>query len=380
MTKYKISLIPIVLLLLSTLLFGCATKMEAKEVYSHFIEYAKADDNIFEVVNAENPDNLSVEIKIGYTQAIDQVLVTEREQYQQTGTPISDFYLLKEVYEPTLNFAMNFFLTNLNVLNKSSKSITQEEAGVIYDSFYNLKKSISSFQNTLESLNYYEDRFTSGQYKEKSDIVYKQLETFKIKYANMINDAFDLNNKFIDLYYSIYNTVDYRVETTTEFDGLYLQMLCNQSVAKLAQVGFMVDGIKCNFLNTNMSSFEILIEESVIDHTYIEHLEQISDTAKTLVDIPATAFQALDGNNDMKAEVMVLQTQLETFDKQYSKFKKALGEINYRDYIASGKTLEEYGNTLSDSKKSYLYVVEHFLNNNYASLCQIIDTIISNVK
>ena len=31
--KFKLSLIPIILLLLSILLFGCATKMEAKEVY-----------------------------------------------------------------------------------------------------------------------------------------------------------------------------------------------------------------------------------------------------------------------------------------------------------------------------------------------------------
>ncbi|MGN1227985.1 MAG: hypothetical protein ACI4TX_05030, partial [Christensenellales bacterium] len=142
---------------------------------------------------------------------------------------------------------------------------------------------------------------------------------------------------------------------------------------------FMVDGVKCNFLNTNKSSFEIENESSAIDHTYIEHLSKISNTAKTLLLKTGTNFQKFDDSETMKSKVIILQTQLESFDKQYPYFVKALDNINYRDYVASGKTLEEYANSLDNDKKSYLYIVEDFLNSNYSNLCIMVDEIIAQV-
>lgn len=373
--KIKLSLIPIILLLLSVLLFGCATKMEAKEVYKDFVTYANKSDNIFVATTDEETGVVSVEIKIAYKPAIENALALEQTIYKQTGTPESDFYLLKTVYEPTLKLATNFYLTNLNVLKNSSSSITKEEAGKIYDRLYDLKKTISTFQNMLENINDYEESFKTGVYKDRKSFVYTLLDTYKVKFANVIDDCFKLNNEFIDLYYSIYNTTDYRVETTKPLEGLYVQMLCNQSIAKLAQVAFRVDGLKCNFLNTNKSSFEIENEENVANHTYTKHLSQITDDSVALINKPATTFQALDGNEDMKNDIAVLQTQLEAFDKQFSYFEKALNKISYRDFVASGKTKEEYAKDLSIERKSYLFIVEDFLNNNFANLCVILDNI-----
>ncbi len=378
--KFKLSLIPIILLLLSILLFGCATKMEAKEVYDDFVSYANKSDNIFTVSTNEETGVVSVDIKINYKPEIEKALALEQTIYTQTGNPESDFYLLKSVYEPTLRLATNFYLTNLNVLKNSSSSITKEEAGKIYDRLYDLKKTISTFQNMLENINDYEESFKTGAYKDRKSFVYTLLDTYKVKYGNVIDDCFKLNNEFIDLYYSIYNTTDYRVETTKPLEGLYVQMLCNQSIAKLSQVAFRVDGLKCNFLNTNKSSFEIENEESVTNHTYTKHLSQITADAVALSTEPATTFQRLDGDEDMKKDIMVLQTQLESFDKQFSYFENALNKISYRDYVASGKTKEEYAKDLSTERKSYLYIVEDFLNNNFSNLCTILDNLAKKIK
>lgn len=374
-SKFKLTLIPIILLLLSILLFGCATKMEATEIYKDFISYANKNDNIFSVSKNEETGVSSVEIKINYKPEIEKALTLEQSTFLTTGEPDSDFYLLKAVYEPTLKIATGFYLTNLNTLKNSSSNITKEEAGKIYDRIYTLKKSVSSFQNMLENINDYENDFKTGAYKKKSSFVYTLLDTFKVKYANVIDDCFNLNNDFIDLYYSIYNTTDYRVETSKPLDGLYVQMVCNQSLAKLAQVAFTVDGLKCNFLNTNKSSFEIENEESIINHTYTKHLSQITSDAQSLLRKPATSFQVFDNNENMKKDIAVLQTQLESFDKQYKYFENAIDKINYRDYVASKKSLEDYANTLSTERKSYLYIVEDFLNNNFANLCIILDKI-----
>lgn len=372
---YKISLIPIVLLLLSVCLFGCATKMSPTEVYKEFMTYAKADDNIFQVNTNTETGATAVTISIDYKPEIERALAIEQTTYIQTGVPESDFYLLKAVYEPTLRLATSFYLTNLNTLNNSSSVISKEEAGKIHDRFYTLKKSISSFQDMLESINDYENSFKTGEYKNKTSFVYTLLDTFKVKYANMIDDCFSLNNEFINLYYKKYHATDYRVETGKPLDGLYVQMICNQSLAKLAQVGFMVDGLKCNFLNTNKSSFEIENEETITDHTYDAHLSQISQVSIGLINKTGANFQVFDDNDSMKSDVTILQTQLEAFNKQYNYFVKALNKINYRDFVASGKSLKEYADTLSTEKKSYMYVVENFLNNNYASLCNVLNMI-----
>ena len=192
-----------------------------------------------------------------------------------------------------------------------------------------------------------------------------------------------MNNKFIEVYYSIYKPTDYRVETESALDGLYVQMLCSEIVSKLSSVGFLVDGVKCNFSNTNKSSFEIENESSVIDHTYIKHLEKVSNSANKLSNpessISTESFQSLDGNEAMKNMVIVLQNQLDTFNAQYDKFLTALNKVDYKDYVASGKSLEEYVTTLSDSQKSYLYVVEDFLNTIYTSLASQVEEVLNSI-
>jgi len=343
--------------------------------YKTVVDYASGNNNIFEVSNIN--DRTSISIKIGYKEKVETALLNEQTTYKQTGTPLSDFYLLKEIYEPTLRFSLNFFLTNLNALNLTTNSFSREETGKLYDQFTNVKKSVDAFQNTLTSFNYYENYFESGEYLDKKGIVYKQLDNIKVKYSNMINDCFTLNNKFIDLYFSIYNTTDFRAEPNKQLYGLYVQMLCNQTVAKLAQTGFLVDGLKCNFLNTNKSSFEIETESNVIDHTYTKHLSQISDISKSLLNKTSADFDNI--NQSMKNKIIVLQTQTETFNKQYPIFENALNQINYRDFVASNKTLEEYSQTVNTDQKSYLYIVEDFLNSNYSTLCGIVEDIIAHV-
>lgn len=382
MTKYKLSIIPIFLVLLSVLLFGCATKMEGKEVYTKFLEFSQKDDNIFIVTKNTENEMFQISLKVAYANEIENALNDETTIYENTGVPKSDFYLLKTIYEPTLNIALNFFINNFTVLQNSSKEISKEDAGVIYDAFYRLQDSIETFQNGLSTLNGYKKSFIESEqtqaiyYANKQSRAYEILDSFKIKYANMIDDCFNLNNKFIDLYNELSTSIDYRKNPTAELNGLYVQRLCTQTLAKLAQVGFMVDGVKCNFLNTNLSSFEIKTESNPTDHTYIVHLSEVLASSNKLNTLMTDDFQNINAHNEaLKSKVKALQTQLETFEIQYPKFVKALKEINYRDYIASlnkGKTKDEYFATLSDKQRSYLTIVENFLNNNYLALCNVL--------
>lgn len=385
MTKImKISVLPILLLFMCTFLFGCASKMEAIKVYDSVLDYCNEDNNIFRVsaIGEEQDKNYKISISIGYADKISSTL--ENEAFQaKNGHYISDFYLLKGVYEPTLQFSLDFFLKNYKFLQSSTKLIDKESAGAIYNKFTKLQETITSFQNGLDSLNYYNEAFGSSEYADKRGMVYKQLDSFKVKYGALIKDCFELNNKFIEVYYSIYKPTDYRVETESALDGLYVQMLCSEIVSKLSSVGFLVDGVKCNFSNTNKSSFEIENESSVIDHTYIKHLEKVSNSANKLSNpessISTESFQSLDGNEAMKNMVIVLQNQLDTFNAQYDKFLTALNKVDYKDYVASGKSLEEYVTTLNDSQKSYLYVVEDFLNTIYTSLASQVEEVLNSI-
>ena len=371
----KICALPVILLMLSTFLFGCTAKIEAKTVYEKILEYAKADNNIFEVSQVgDDSTNLSISIKIGYTDTINEKLIEEQL------SPKSDFYLLKEVYEPTLNFSLYFFLKNFKFLQTSNKVINKEDAWLVYEKFNKLKKSIDAFQTSLASLNYYEDSFANNAYLNRKGMVYRQFDNFKVKYGLLIKDCFELNDQFIQAYYTVYHPTDYRDNTNSNIDGLYIQMLCSEITDKLSYVGFLVDGVKCNFSNTNKSSFEIENEAEPIDHTYIKHMSSISQTSKSLINKESSSFQQLNNNEAIKEEIVILQNQYDIFKAQLNKFIKALNSIDYKDYVASNKNLEDYASTLNNTKKSYLYVVEDFLENSYKNLINQVDEILSKVN
>lgn len=311
MKRLKYIALSFILVAFAFVSFGCSASMSSSKLLVNYNNMCSQYPEIF----------LDGEFNITYPEVIEQKI-------SDTTIPNNKFLKLVQVYEPMLNYSMSFFYTSKNVLDDASEKIDKKEAGKLNDKLMDLKNVLDAFIKAKDKLEYHVEIFARNDNEfNNSVLLAENLKIYENAYTVLISKTFAFNNAFIDIYNAQYPVFNLREKHPT-FAGVDFISIYNQSISKLLEVSFEIDGSELNFTGK---------DKQFISHYTNLVLNEINNFNKlTYTELTGSLFLNED-NKAIKDKVQHLvatfQNNMDSLLMLRQNYSNALNTVDYATLI-----------------------------------------------
>lgn len=291
--------------------FGCSASMSSSKVLINYNNMCNQYQNIF----TEGKFNIT------YPEVI-------YNRITDTEVTNNKFLHLTQVYEPMLNYSMAFFYTSRNVLDDAKEKIDKKQASALNDKLMDLKNVLDEFITAKSNLEYHDEIFARDDVSFNTSVVLAEnLKIYENCYTKLISKAFAFNNAFIDIYNSQYPVLNLR-EKQTNFNGAYFISIYNQSISKLLEIAFKIDGSELCFQGQNNVFFSYYTDKVLNEINNFNKL-----TANELNGAIFTSEDLVSVKAELQQLIATFQNNMDALQTLRTHFETELDKINYGDFI-----------------------------------------------
>lgn len=311
MKGFKYIALSFILVLFALTGFGCSSSMSSNKVLSNYNNMCNQYSSIF----------TEGKFDITYPEVI-------TERITDTTVENNKFLHLTQVYEPMLNYSMAFFYTSRNVLDDAEEKIDKKQAGALNEKLLDLKNVLDEFITAKSNLEYHREIFAKDKTSFNTSVVLSEnLKIYESCYTKLISKAFAFNNAFIDIYNSQYPVLNLR-EKQPNFNGAYFISIYNQSISKLLEIAFNIDGSELHFTGKDNKFFSYYTDKVLNE---IKNFNKLTDNE--LNGAIFTSQDLLDVKANLQQLVATFQNNMDVLVTLRPQFETELNKINYGDFV-----------------------------------------------
>lgn len=344
-------------------IYGCGEDKTSKDLeilYESMVTSSKIDDENKLFSNSTTPNSISIVYNIDITNAIDNVSPT---------TDIQKRYTAIRYQQNLLDYIYNYYENNHEDFYKvmSSVSYSNTDMNDLYTSLEDLKNTVSGFKLSYIA-------FVDSTANGISDVMEFNLTNYSYELNRIIDKSFTFMYKFANVYET------YGIE---------------------------------NYSKKNVQTLQTRVDKSYLDIAYIIYLENFksfdySVGNKGICDLlpiveTDNEFNIIDDLNNIKKLSGLVQANLKESDTEYAKVNDLLNNYlyaeelfaqrvkNYKDIyneqdiytiaqykfnLMNGVTYDSYLDSLSNSDKASLIMLDNFVASTYTKLIEKLTLIV----
>lgn len=356
MKKFFITILSLILISVPLVFAGCKSNASLQSVYEKTVTIAK-NQEISEFFKKSAVSKFENGITVTYSSNI---------LNQKLADTSSSIYILKNVYEPMLEIACDFYIAThssfkMHVDAKTKLDISQAELNTLYENLENLESSLVDFKHAKTSFEQQETGagHSLGEFLMYYNKLLQNLYSFSTNYANIymsrINSFVDFTNK--DLVFKSENVIDAKLYYS------YSKTLLGNIAFK-----YYLD----NYSLQADPDDRITVSEWRAKYTYIDELIKNHALYKT-------KLMTIDVNNNGAYAKVALGDFLRlktVFAKDTGLFEKTLQSFNFKKYFTSTNP-ELYVAGLDKVQKAYFDFAQNYLDYHFASQVKWLNRILN---
>jgi hypothetical protein len=375
---------------------GCSLfkdKKSGAEVYNTYANIANDNPGAFDTTGTEDTNenylNVSIDFQSSEGAKIYTYVYGTADIRDSNGIILdakdvknNPYYIISSVYQVGLKNALSFFNKHKVFLKTQSDDIDTVKGGELNTIVKEFSDELSTFCQIKSSfLNY------DSQFDLKGSIEGTYLKKIEDQYPKVIMKAFELENKFTEIYFDKFGTRDFSSVDLLQND---IPNFVNQVIPQLEQVAFAMDGGEYN-----------CVIDKTVNHSENKRLNEVYKLANIFANISEGSYDfsnnagwTAEKTAEVKKELAFCQYCISRLDlvtkksdtkntyKVKNTYYEVLNKIDYKTLSYADSLTEEQrvANKLNDvttDQKTYLDFINNVLNDQFESSCASLEILLN---